>query len=232
MYFHTRSLNTFNNIYSFVFVSIFSSFLFWPSHLPLDVLCSSKHTLFWVLLTEAEAISPLPAVSLLLVLSVVVWITIIGAGTTESPLQSSYQALYTSMFFLTSVNEFTWEKANIWRTPPSYRQGHWGSYSIGLLRESWNVREGGQSTCCQGLWPQVLVFSDPDTTNPPILQSVIVACFEILSRFSVSLLYHLLTMFEEGHNNSGCCLWNRCCEIWVIHLCSGVVSFFPNSLLW
>lgn len=33
-------------------------------------------------------------------ISVVVWITIIGAEPTESPLQSSYQALYPSLLFL------------------------------------------------------------------------------------------------------------------------------------
>lgn len=74
--------------------------------------------------------------------------------------------------------------------PPTGRakEQHWGSYSIGLLRGSWNVREGGQSTCCQGLWPQVLVFSDPDTTNPPIAVCYgglfCDLCFEILSLFT------------------------------------------------
>lgn len=60
-----------------------------------------------MLQTKAEVISPLHAVSLLMVLSLVVWIAIIGAEPTESPLQSFYQALYPSLLFFISVNEFT-----------------------------------------------------------------------------------------------------------------------------
>lgn len=154
-------------------------------------------------MTEAEAISPLPAVRLSLVLSVAVWITITDELNHLSRalielLMSPCSSLHQSMSSLE-------RKLTCEGPPPSYG---WGRRGRGLPRGSRHVGVGAQSTCCQGLRRRVVVCSDPDTTNPAVCSEISVLkslrCSLLCAPLGVPSSIHSTSTFEDGRNNSGC----------------------------
>lgn len=115
--------------------------------------------------------------------------------------------------------------------PPTDRakEHHWGSYSNGLLRGSWNVSKGGQSTCCQGLWAHVI---QTQSTNLP---SYIAVCysglfwdlcfgfFSLCSSLYPFIIIHLLCLSKIIITVTAVC------EIWVVKsgkIICAILSFF------